>query len=142
MRPPKTRSPIRHTGFAVSLILCCGLMTFSAAAQTVTPVTTPGAAGSSPASPNQTRLGVAPRTPNCLKANPFDTQGTEFVIQKIVAAGYTNVRGLYKGCDALWRGHALQNGIDTAIMVTPTGQVIKNGYGSIAKPVPLTVPVQ
>jgi len=45
-------------------------------------------------------------------------------------------------CDLLWRGHALQNGIDTAIMVTPTGQVIRNGYGSLAKPVPVTVPVQ
>jgi len=142
MRPPKTRSPNFFTGFAVALILCCGLMTFSAAAQTVTTTPKPGATGLSPTSPNQTKLGQQPPTPNCLKANPFDIQGTDFVVKKITAAGYTNVRGLYKGCDLLWRGHALQNGIDTAIMVTPTGQVIRNGYGSLAKPVPVTVPVQ
>jgi hypothetical protein len=146
MRSRKTRSPQEIVGFAVSLILCCGLVTFSAAAQTVTTGTTlgtkPGAGTLSPTSPNQTRLGLPPPTPNCLKANPFDTQGTDFVIQKITAAGYSNVRGLYKGCDALWRGHALQNGIDTAIMVTPTGQVIKNGYGAFVAPAPVTVPSQ
>ena len=46
----------------------------------------------------------------------------------IVNAGYSNVRGLYEGCDNLWRGHAMMNGMDVSIMVTPSGGVIPNGY--------------
>lgn len=114
--------------------LCCGLMTCmlltvsGSMAQTLTPaapgtVKTPGTTSTTP---KPITTNQAP--PSCLRASPFATQDMDFVIQKVVAAGYTNVRGLYKGCDALWRGHALQNGIDTAIMVTPTGQVLKNGY--------------
>src|SRR5690348_14132583 len=97
------------------LLLCCSLMTVPALAQTTPPKTPPGApkqpgmvATPAPITTNQ-----AP--PSCLRSSPFATKDMDFVIQKVVAAGYTNVRGLYKGCDALWRGHALQNGIDTAI---------------------------
>jgi len=100
-----------------------------AVAQTLTPTApgtlkTPGMPGTTQPKPITTNQ----PPPSCLRASPFATKDLDFVIQKVIAAGYSNVRGLYKGCDALWRGHALQNGIDTAIMVTPTGQVLKNGY--------------
>jgi len=109
---------------AGTLVLCGALMTFAAAAQTVpgTPKT-PGAP-----STTQTRLTADGVTPSCLKTNPFAVKPVDFVIQKVVAAGFTNVRGLYLGCDSIWRGHALQNGIDVAIMVTPTWRVLKAGY--------------
>jgi hypothetical protein len=100
-------------GLAAAVALCCAFAS-GAAAQT-TPV-------------NPARTQVLPGSPTCLKANPFDTTSAESIIKRVTAAGYTNVRGLYKGCDGLWRGHALQKGIDVNIMVTPTGQVLKNGY--------------
>jgi len=122
----KTRVCLAGSLVPGSLILCGALMTFAAAAQTV-----PGAPKPlGQPSTNQTQQTVppAPVSATCLRTNPFDTTSQEFVIKKVTAAGYLNVRGLYKGCDQIWRGHALQNGIDVAIMVTPTGQVLKAGY--------------
>jgi hypothetical protein len=117
-------------------------MTAPAFAQTTLTPTTPGAPKQPgmPATPAPITTNQPP--PSCLRASPFATKDMDFVIRKVVAAGYTNVRGLYKGCDALWRGHALQNGIDTAIMVTPTGQVLRNGYGSFVAPIAGPVPTQ
>jgi hypothetical protein len=123
------------------LLLCCSLMAFSATAQTVP--NTPGTAKTTGTPPiGQKPHSTNPPPPSCLRTSPFATKDMDFVVKKVFAAGYTNVRGLYKGCDALWRGHALQNGIDTAIMVTPTGQVLRNGYGALAAPVLVPSPSQ
>jgi len=105
-----------------SLALCCVLMTSAAQAQTVSNPNNPGAVTPGVPSPSN------PQPTACLKTNPFDLTSADFVMQKVLAAGYTNIRGLYKGCDAIWRGHALQNGLDVSIMVTPTGRVLKAGY--------------
>ena len=93
-----------------------------------------GPIGSWPTAPaalgSQAQLGSAaamPTVPSCLKTNPFGADISS-ITSVIVDAGYTNVRGLYQGCDNLWRGHAMMNGMDVSIMVTPTGSVIRTGY--------------
>jgi hypothetical protein len=93
-----------------------------------------GPVGSWPATPGglgstQPELGAAamPTVPSCLRTNPFGSDITT-ITSIVVDAGYTNVRGLYEACDNLWRGHAMMNGMDVSIMVTPTGSVIRSGY--------------
>lgn len=105
-------------GFIAGLALCCMVVTAAAAAQTAP----------NPAGAPATRQTSSPTVPGCLKNNPFGAASADSIKQKILAKGFTNVRGLYQGCDGIWRGHALQNGIDASIMVTPTGQVLKAGY--------------
>ncbi|HUM08331.1 MAG TPA: hypothetical protein VLT37_05580 [Acidocella sp.] len=124
---------VRATALAA---LCFTFMTAATAwAQSTPSTTTDSGTGTTPTqNTNPNGAPAAPKPPQpptaatCLKASPFNGDSAFTINQKIQEAGYTNVRGLYLGCDALWRAHAFKNGIDSSIMVTPTGRVIKQGY--------------
>jgi hypothetical protein len=47
--------------------------------------------------------------------------------KKIEAAGYTDPTDLRKGCDNFWHASALKDGNKVLLVVTPTGEVIKEG---------------
>jgi hypothetical protein len=44
--------------------------------------------------------------------------------QKIEKAGYRQVRMLKKGCDSVWHGTAVQNGVQVRVLVTPQNVVM------------------
>jgi putative membrane protein len=87
------------------------------------------AAPADPAAPS-TDPGVAPAMPNA----PADaTTGTltpgansfteEQARERIVEAGYTDVTGLVKGEDGIWRGHARRDGATVVVGVDYQGVV-------------------
>ncbi len=66
--------------------------------------------------------------PGCHFGEKIDGSTADEARQKLEAAGYTSVSGLSKGCDNVWHGHAMLNGVGTNVMVTPEGRVVQEGY--------------
>ncbi len=70
---------------------------------------------------------MAQMTPAWAACDPEDkpdkTTATD-ARKKIEAAGYRQVTDLKKGCDNVWHGRAVKDGVPVAVMVTPQGQVM------------------
>lgn len=66
--------------------------------------------------------------PGCHFGEKIDGSTADQARQKLEAAGYSSVSGLSKGCDNIWHGHAMLNGVGTNVMVTPDGRVVQEGY--------------
>ena len=46
---------------------------------------------------------------------------------KIERAGFRQVRNLQKSCDNFWHGIAVKDGIESNVVLTPQGQVMREG---------------
>lgn len=47
--------------------------------------------------------------------------------KRIAAAGYNRASELKKSCDNFWHGKVLKNGQEIRVVLTPEGQVIREG---------------
>jgi len=45
--------------------------------------------------------------------------------RKAQKAGYAKVTGLRKGCDSVWHGKAMKDGVEVSIMIPPSGEVAR-----------------
>lgn len=63
----------------------------------------------------------------CMAGDRVDGTTADQARRKMEAAGFRGVNDLRKGCDNMWHGVALQNGEQTRVVLTPDGQVMKEG---------------
>lgn len=61
--------------------------------------------------------------PGCHFGEVIDGTTADDARRHIEAAGYIQVTGLKKSCDNFWHGHAVMNGTQTRVLVTPDGRV-------------------
>ncbi|HEY6984316.1 hypothetical protein [Reyranella sp.] len=52
------------------------------------------------------------------------TAGMAGARSQIEAAGFSNVKGLSHHTDGTWRGRAVKNGVEVAVVLEPSGQVM------------------
>ena len=101
---------------AVAVAVFAGALSDGAVAQTTRPAGNPDASTPAVASPNTNNPG-APAT----GANSF-TEGQ--AKSRIEAAGYSNVSGLIKDKDGIWRGKASKAGRDVDVALDYQGNVV------------------
>lgn len=63
----------------------------------------------------------------CDPGDKVDGTTADDARRKILAAGYTQVTGLTKGCDNFWHGRAVQGGAAVNVLVSPQGKVQQEG---------------
>lgn len=73
------------------------------------------------------RAQQAEQVASCEPGDKIDGTTAAQTKKKIEAAGYTQVRELYKGCDNFWHGVAMKDGTRSNVLVTPDGQVKPDG---------------
>jgi hypothetical protein len=56
--------------------------------------------------------------------SPNATAGMAGARAQIEAASFTNVKGLSHHTDGTWRGRAVKNGVEVAVVLEPSGQVM------------------
>lgn len=56
--------------------------------------------------------------------SPNQTAGLAGARAQIEAAGFSDVKGLSHHPDGTWRGRAVRNGIETAVILEPSGRVV------------------
>jgi hypothetical protein len=56
--------------------------------------------------------------------SPNQTAGLAGARAQIEAAGFSNVKGLSHQPDGTWRGRAVKNGVEVAVILDPSGQVM------------------
>jgi hypothetical protein len=72
-------------------------------------------------------LAAGPAWAGCSASDRIDGTTADMARHKIEQAGYTNVTGLTKGCDNYWHGIAMRDGSSVGVVVSPTGEVMKDG---------------
>lgn len=65
---------------------------------------------------------------NCTHGEVIDNSTAEEALARFQAAGYTNVQILEKGCDNYWHAMGVKNGQTGNIVLSPTGNVMPEGY--------------
>ncbi|MBS0222219.1 MAG: hypothetical protein JSR91_15915 [Proteobacteria bacterium] len=56
--------------------------------------------------------------------SPNGTAGMAGARAQIESAGFTNVKGLSHHTDGTWRGRAVKNGVEVAVVLDPSGRVM------------------
>jgi hypothetical protein len=64
---------------------------------------------------------------DCPTGTKIDASSMDSARSKIKKAGFANIQALKKGCDNFWHGTALENGTPINVVLTPQGQVLKEG---------------
>jgi len=72
-------------------------------------------------------LAAGPAWAGCSVSDKIDNTTAEQTKHKILAAGYTNVADLKKGCDNYWHGVAVKDGAAVDVNVSPSGEVMTEG---------------
>lgn len=67
---------------------------------------------------------VTPAMAACEQGQVLDGTTVAGTRAKIIAAGFTDVRDLRKGCDNFWHAKAMKDGVETGVVVTPDGRVL------------------
>lgn len=111
---------MRKTIAATSLALSLGLVLAAQAQTSAPPVGGPAAKGNAPIK--------APHTINDGSAKPGANSFTQNQArQHILNSGYTDVTGLTKGADGVWRGTATRNGASVPVAMDFKGNVSEAG---------------
>jgi hypothetical protein len=63
----------------------------------------------------------------CLPGEAIDGRTADMAKRQAESAGYRNVQMEHKGCDNVWHGFATQNGNNTRVAVSPSGEVMPEG---------------
>jgi hypothetical protein len=77
--------------------------------------------------------GTAPQTisvaraSGCDAADKIDGSTADAAQKRIERAGFQQVRNLKKGCDNFWHGTAVKDGSESHVVLTPQGQVAREG---------------
>ena len=74
-----------------------------------------------------TGIAYADDSPGCPAGTKIDASSMDQARSKIKKAGFANIQALKKGCDNFWHGTALENGTPINVVLTPQGQVLKEG---------------
>ena len=72
-------------------------------------------------------LAAGPAWAGCSSTDRIDGSTADQAKHRIEQAGYTQVTGLTKGCDNYWHGIAMKDGSSVGVVVSPTGEVMKDG---------------
>jgi len=72
-------------------------------------------------------LAAGPAWAGCPADDKIDNTTADQAKHKILAAGYTNVADLKKGCDNYWHGVAVKDGATVDVNVSPSGEVMTEG---------------
>ena len=72
-------------------------------------------------------LAAGPAWAGCSAGDRIDGTTADQAKHQIVAAGYSQVSGLKKGCDNYWHGIAMKDGASVGVVVSPTGEVMTEG---------------
>lgn len=72
---------------------------------------------------NQSTL-AQPPAHSCQLGDKVDGTTPADAAQRILAEGYTEIRGLSKGCDNVWHATAFAEGDPVNLRVTPRGTVL------------------
>ncbi len=67
---------------------------------------------------------AAPVVQSCQPGDTLDGTTSLEAAQRILAEGYTEIRGLSKGCDNVWHATAFAEGDPVSLLVTPHGAVV------------------
>ena len=63
----------------------------------------------------------------CIAGEKIDGSTADGAKKRIQQAGFQQVRGLKKGCDNFWHGRAAKEGADVYVLVSPQGEVMREG---------------
>lgn len=74
-----------------------------------------------------TLLGATAAQAACMPGDHVDNTTAQQTVARIKKAGYGKVTDLQKGCDSFWHGVAEKDGKRVPIVVTPQGQVMRDG---------------
>ena len=72
-------------------------------------------------------LAAGPAWAGCAAGDKIDGTTADQARHKIVAAGYTEVTDLKKGCYNYWHALAMKDGASVGVVVSPTGEVMTEG---------------
>ena len=72
-------------------------------------------------------LAAGPAWAGCSPSDKIDGSTADQARHRIEQAGYSNVTDLAKGCDNYWHGIAMKDGTSVGVVVSPTGEVMKDG---------------
>jgi hypothetical protein len=72
-------------------------------------------------------LAAGPAWAGCSPSDRIDGTTADQARHRIEQAGYSQVTGLTKGCDNYWHGIAIKDGSSVGVVVSPTGEVMKDG---------------
>jgi len=67
------------------------------------------------------------RASGCEAGEKIDGSTAAQAKAKIERAGFRQVRNLQKSCDNFWHGIAVKDGIESNVVLTPQGQVMREG---------------
>jgi len=70
---------------------------------------------------------IPPAYAACDPGTHIDGSTANDARRKMMAAGYSNVRELVKGCDNVWHGIATMNGKPTGVALEPGGKIYPEG---------------
>jgi hypothetical protein len=74
--------------------------------------------------PRSPLASVEPAAQSCQSSNTLDSTTPLDAAQRILAEGYTEINGLSKGCDNIWRATAFAEGDPVNLLITPHGTVL------------------
>ena len=63
----------------------------------------------------------------CAPGESIDGTTTDQAKRRMEGASFSGVHGLTKGCDNVWHGLAIKDGVSVHVAVQPQGQVMQEG---------------
>jgi hypothetical protein len=73
------------------------------------------------------RIVSVARASGCDAGDKIDGSTADAAKKKIESAGFQQVSDLKKGCDNFWHGKAVKDGSESHVVLTPQGQVAREG---------------
>jgi hypothetical protein len=70
---------------------------------------------------------VRPAFAVCMPGDRIDGTTANDALRRFSSAGYPSVHDLKKGCDNYWHGIAMQNGTSFRVVLSPSGEVMREG---------------
>ena len=64
---------------------------------------------------------------SCAPEERIDGTTADQAKRRMEGASFSGVHGLTKGCDNVWHGLAMKNGVSVHVAVQPQGQVMQEG---------------
>ncbi len=63
----------------------------------------------------------------CIAGERLDSSTADTAKKKIERAGFQQVQDLKKGCDNFWHGKAAREGAEVYVVLSPQGEVMREG---------------